>query len=94
MISQNLTYTIPSTPTRGTGTDSTQGGLVSIGITLNGLAIFNNAAAPPDVLASEATTISKDIHKIQVFIIITQPSQKFVNLRLIRVIRELAPMQR
>ena len=56
VISQNLTYTIPSTPTRGTGTDSTQGGLVSIGITLNGLAIFNNAAAPPDVLASEATT--------------------------------------
>jgi hypothetical protein len=55
-ISQNLVYTIPLTTTKGTGTDSTQGGLVSIGITTNGLAIFNNAAAPPDVLATEATT--------------------------------------
>lgn len=56
VISQNLVYTIPVTPTKGTGTDSTQGGLVSIGITTNGLAIFNNAAAPPDTLATEAST--------------------------------------
>ncbi|RHX85155.1 YHYH protein [Leptospira stimsonii] len=54
--SQKLVYAIPSTPTKGTGTVSTQGGLVSIGITVNGLAIFNNAAAPPDTLAVEAMT--------------------------------------
>ncbi|AOP32888.1 hypothetical protein A0128_02800 [Leptospira tipperaryensis] len=54
--SQKLVYAIPSTPTKGTGTVSTQGGLVSIGITVNGLAIFNNAAAPPDNLSVEALT--------------------------------------
>ncbi|BDA80369.1 hypothetical protein LPTSP3_g32990 [Leptospira kobayashii] len=54
--SQKLVYTIPSAPSKGTGTVSTQGGLVSIGITVNGLAIFNNAAAPPDTLAVEALT--------------------------------------
>ncbi|MCE9500875.1 MAG: YHYH protein [Leptospira sp.] len=54
--SQSLVYTIPSSATKGTGTDSTQGGLVSIGITVNGLAIFNNAAAPPDTLSVEALT--------------------------------------
>ncbi|MBL8032799.1 MAG: YHYH protein [Leptospiraceae bacterium] len=55
--SQNLIYTIPATPTLATGTlTSTQGGLVAIGITANGLAIFNNAAAPPDNLSTEAST--------------------------------------
>ncbi len=54
--SQKLVYNIPSSPTKGTGTVSTQGGLASIGITVNGLAIFNNAAAPPDTLAVEAGT--------------------------------------
>ncbi len=56
IASQKLVYTIPSTPTKGTGTDSTQGGLVSIGMTVNGLAIYNNAAAPPDTLAKEAVS--------------------------------------
>lgn len=56
IASQNLTFTIPATPSTGSGTVSTQGGLVAIGVTLNGLAVFNNAAAPPDVLASEAIT--------------------------------------
>ncbi len=56
IIAQNFTFTIPSTPTTGSGTVSTQGGLAAIGVTRNGLAIYNNAAAPPDVLASEATT--------------------------------------
>ena len=56
VASQKLSYTIPSSPTKGTGTDGTQAGLVSIGITVNGLAIFNNAAAPPDTLAAEALT--------------------------------------
>ena len=56
VISQKLVYTIPSSPTKGTGTDGTQAGLASIGITVNGLAIFNNAAAPPDTLAAEAST--------------------------------------
>ncbi len=55
--SQNLQLTIPSTPTLKTGTLSgTQNGLVAIGLTVNGLAIFNNAAAPPDTLATEAST--------------------------------------
>ncbi|MCE9598576.1 MAG: YHYH protein [Spirochaetia bacterium] len=55
--SQNFVYAIPKTPTKNSGTlTGTQGGLSSIGITLNGLAIFNNAAAPGDVLATEATT--------------------------------------
>ncbi|EQA52773.1 YHYH protein [Leptospira kmetyi] len=53
---QKLVYVIPSSPTKGTGTVSTQGGLVAIGITVNGLAIFNNAAAPPDNLSVEAMT--------------------------------------
>ncbi len=57
IASQSIVYTIPATPTLKTGTlTSSQGGLVSIGITTNGLAIFNNAAAPPDNLSTEATT--------------------------------------
>jgi hypothetical protein len=57
MTSQNMVYAIPASPTRNTGTlTSTQGGLVSIGIGVNGLAIFNNAAAPPDTLSDEAKT--------------------------------------
>ena len=55
--SQNFTYTIPATATvNGGAKTSTQGGLASIGITTNGLAVFNNAAAPGDTLATEATT--------------------------------------
>ena len=55
--SQNLIYTIPATPSLKSGTlSSTQGGLASIGITANGLAIFNNAAAPGDTLSTEAQT--------------------------------------
>lgn len=55
--SQNFVYAIPKNPTRNTGTLSgTQAGLSSIGITRNGLAIFNNAAAPGDTLADEAKT--------------------------------------
>lgn len=56
IASQTFTYTIPATPSTGSGTVSTQGGLASIGLTTNGLAVFNNAAAPPDTLAVEATT--------------------------------------
>lgn len=56
IISQNFTLTIPATPTTGSGTVSTQSGLSAIGVTTNGLAIFNNAARAPDVLASEVTT--------------------------------------
>ncbi|MBX7057569.1 MAG: YHYH protein [Leptospirales bacterium] len=55
--SQNFVYAIPSSPTRNTGSlTGTQGGLVSIGIGVNGLAVFNNAAAPPDTLSVEALT--------------------------------------
>lgn len=54
---QPFTYTIPATPTQNTGDlTGTQFGLASIGLTRNGLAMFNNAAAPGDTLASEATT--------------------------------------
>jgi YHYH protein len=56
VASQNYTYTIPSTPTvSNTQTETdTSGG--SVGITLNGLAIYNNSAAPGDTLATEAGT--------------------------------------
>ncbi|MCB1179874.1 MAG: YHYH protein, partial [Leptospiraceae bacterium] len=54
--SQNFVYCIPASPSKGTGTVSTQGGLSSIGITRNGLAVFNNAAAAPDTLSTEAST--------------------------------------
>ncbi len=54
ITSQTFTYKVPITPTNGTGTVSTQGGYAAVGITTNGLAIFNNAAAPPDTLATEA----------------------------------------
>lgn len=58
--SQCLIYTIPSTPTVNAGTKvGTQSGYVSVGITVNGLAIFNNAAAAPDTLAAEAQTFDK-----------------------------------
>ncbi len=54
---QNLTFTIPQTPTPKSGSlTSTQGGLIAIGITANGITVFNNAAAPPDTLAVEAGT--------------------------------------
>jgi len=57
LSSQNFVYAIPSSPTKNNGTLSgTQNGLVSIGIAVNGLAIFNNAAAPPDTLSVEAKT--------------------------------------
>ncbi len=54
IVSQNMTFTIPASPTAGSGTVSTPMG--AAGITTNGLAIFNNAAAPGDVLASEVST--------------------------------------
>lgn len=54
---QNLEFTIPATPTPKSGTlTGTQNGYVAVGVTVNGLAIFNNAAAPPDTLAAEAAT--------------------------------------
>lgn len=55
--SQNMVYAIPVTPTRNTGTlTGTQAGYASIGMTRNGVAIFNNAAAAPDTLANEKKT--------------------------------------
>lgn len=57
IASQSLVLTIPSAPTPKSGTLSgTQAGLVAIGLTINGLAIYNNAANAPDTLATEATT--------------------------------------
>lgn len=58
--SQCLVYTIPKNPTEKlTNKTGTQSGYVSVGITVNGLAIFNNAAAPGDVLASEVATFDQ-----------------------------------
>lgn len=57
IATQNFVYKIPMTPTVKTGTlTSTQAGQASIGITVNGLAIFNNAAAPGDNLTTQAFT--------------------------------------
>lgn len=57
---QCISYTIPSSPAAKSGSKTgTQSGYVSVGITVNGLAIFNNAAAPGDVLASEVSTFDK-----------------------------------
>ncbi|MCR9143891.1 MAG: YHYH protein [bacterium] len=53
--SQNYTYTIPATPTVNGGA-KTSTSVGSIGITVNGLAVFSNAAAPGDTLANEVTT--------------------------------------
>lgn len=55
--SQNFKYTIPITGTLATGNLSgTQAGLSSIGVSTNGLAIFNNSANAPDVLYTESFT--------------------------------------
>ena len=57
IATQTISLTIPASPMPNTGTlTSTQGGQASIGITVNGLAIFNNAAAPGDTLANEVTS--------------------------------------
>lgn len=57
IASQCLVYTIPSSPAAKSGAlVGTQSGYASVGITVNGLAIFNNAAAPGDTLATEAQT--------------------------------------
>ncbi|WP_409037471.1 YHYH protein [Leptospira levettii] len=58
--SQCLVYTIPSSPAAKSGTlTGTQSGYASVGITVNGLAIFNNAAAAPDTLSTEAQTFDQ-----------------------------------
>lgn len=56
--SQNMKYTIPTTGTLVTSgsLSGTQAGLVSIGVSTNGIAIFNNAANAPDVLYTESFT--------------------------------------
>ncbi|TGM78230.1 YHYH protein [Leptospira mtsangambouensis] len=60
IASQCLVYTIPSSPAAKSGAlVGTQSGYASVGITVNGLAIFNNAAAPGDTLATEAQTFDK-----------------------------------
>ena len=57
IASQNMVYAIPINPTRNTGTlTGTQSGLVSIGVSVNGVSVFNNAAAPGDTLSSEVLT--------------------------------------
>ncbi len=61
IASQDFVYSIPASPARDSdgSLTGTQGGLASIGITRNGLAIFNNAAAPGDTLSTEALTFDQ-----------------------------------
>jgi YHYH protein len=55
--SQNITLTIPITPTLVTSNlDSTQG-IDSIGVSTYGIVLFNNEAAPGDSLATEYLTM-------------------------------------
>ncbi|WP_246051918.1 YHYH protein [Leptospira idonii] len=57
--SQNITLTIPATPTYvSSGLDSTAG-IDSVGITVYGVVIFNNQAAPGDSLATEYQTMDQ-----------------------------------
>ncbi|GBF38802.1 YHYH protein [Leptospira johnsonii] len=58
IISQNITMTIPTTPTV---TDCTQSnaGTDSVGITTLGVVIFNNQAAPGDSFATEYYTMDQ-----------------------------------
>lgn len=56
---QSITMTIPKTPTyKSSGLDTTQGsGLDCLGLTTNGVCIFNNQAAPGDSLTTEFQTM-------------------------------------
>ncbi|WP_336297490.1 YHYH protein [Leptospira sp. GIMC2001] len=58
IASGNYVYTIPANPSvqSGTKTGTQGGGRVSIAITVNGVVVFNNAAAPGDTLAAEVIT--------------------------------------
>ncbi len=53
--SGNFTFTIPATPTVNGGA-KTATSLGAIGMTVNGLTVFSNAAAPGDTLANEVGT--------------------------------------
>jgi hypothetical protein len=52
--SQNITLTIPITPTLAAGNTSAFGG--GVGISVDGILFFNNEAAPGDSLATEYST--------------------------------------
>lgn len=56
--SQNITFTIPKTPSYDSTPDSNMGsGLDCIGLTRYGVCIFNNQANPPDSLTTEFLTM-------------------------------------
>ncbi len=57
IATQNFVINIPINPTPQSGTlTSTQAGQATIGITVNGLQVFNNSAAPGDTLTQQAFT--------------------------------------
>ncbi|MDV6235351.1 YHYH protein [Leptospira ellisii] len=60
IAAQNITFTIPTTPTCTSNVSSTSGaGLDALGVTVHGVVIFNNQAAPGDSLATEYQTMDQ-----------------------------------
>lgn len=57
--SQSISMTVPYSPSAGAGSTGTAMGMGAIGIALNGVAIFSNAAAPPDNIYDEVDTFDK-----------------------------------
>lgn len=56
---QNFTYTIPGTPAVNGGTKTTTSGLIAVGMTINGLAIFNNTSDAGGTMADHKNTFDK-----------------------------------
>ncbi|XDD48848.1 YHYH protein [Leptospira sp. WS92.C1] len=60
IAAQNITFTIPTTPTCTSNLNSTSGaGLDALGVTVHGVVMFNNQAAPGDSLATEYLTMDQ-----------------------------------
>ena len=57
--SQSITMTVAYAPTAGSGSVGTAMGMGAVGIALNGVAIFSNAAASPDNIYDEVYTFDK-----------------------------------
>ena len=57
--SQSISMTVPYSPSASAGTTGTAMGMGAIGIALNGVAIYSNAAAAPDNIYDEVYTFDK-----------------------------------
>ncbi|MCB1144775.1 MAG: YHYH protein [Leptospiraceae bacterium] len=57
ITAQSITLTIPSSPSSASSKTAT--GLSTIGVSVNGVSIFSNDAAPGDTLSSEVATFDK-----------------------------------